>query len=255
MAATASINQCRLLDSQSSDKVGRDRTDSRKISASRIITSASTSLRTAQLASRVLRGTTVKIITTTTKSRNATICCRASQDDYGNCSSVEEAVTAIMKDTLQHCLGEENDTMREKVLNQMGKGLAALVRISAAVAAASPAPPPISIPAMSTIAEDDLEQVRRMLKLTSLPFHSSFDHELTELMLILQTGYGHDRNLTANELSQICKRLGSDMVQCLGPLFMCFHELPLWAKCNAFMLPADMAGRVAFNLLAGPNTR
>lgn len=76
--------------------------------------------------------------------------------------------------------------MRQKVINQMGKGLAALIRVSTAVAAESTAPIQMAIPEFSTIAEDDLEQVQRMLKLTSLPFQSTYDHDLNHLMEILQ---------------------------------------------------------------------
>jgi hypothetical protein len=78
--------------------------------------------------------------------------------------------------------------MRERVFDQMGSGLAALVRVSMGVAAeSSPAP----IPNKRDIADitmEDLEQVRRMLQLTSLPFHNTYDEDLQRLTNILRVG-------------------------------------------------------------------
>lgn len=78
--------------------------------------------------------------------------------------------------------------MRDKVLNQMGQGLAALCRVSVGVAAESNvAPIPIPVPdQFATINSGDLEQVRRMLQLTSLPFNNTHDEDLNQLMNILQ---------------------------------------------------------------------
>ncbi|KAG0557403.1 hypothetical protein KC19_11G127000 [Ceratodon purpureus] len=189
------------------------------------------------------------------------VTCRASShvDKYGQCKCIEDAVISIMKDTIQHCLHKENDMMRGKVLDQMGKGLAALCRVSVGVAAESSiAPIPIKsmVPELSTIRDEDLEQIRRMLHLTSLPFSSTEDEDFKRLMKMLQkTGDGKDgskRTLTESELSQITERLGSDMVQCVGPVVMCFSELPLWAKHRAMLLPAEVAGKVALSLLTGP---
>lgn len=183
-------------------------------------------------------------------------------DKYGHCKCIEDAFTSIMKDTIQHCLNNENDVMRDKVLDQMGRGLAALCRVSVVVAAeSSTAPIPIAfmVPQLSTIRDEDLEQVRRLLHLTSLPFHSTEDEDFKRLTKMLQkTGDGQDgskRTLNEYELSQICERLGSDMVQCLGPMVMCFPGLPLWAKHRALLLPAEVAGKVAFSLLTGPTSR
>lgn len=190
--------------------------------------------------------------------RNAIIC-RAAQDKYGQCKCSEDAVMAIMKDAIQHCLNKECDTTRHKVLDQMGQGLAALFRVSVGVAAESnEAPIPIPVPALlSSIQDEDLERVRRMLQLTSLPFNNAYDEDLQTLMKLLQTGNGEEmrRTLSGSELAQICERLGSDLVQCLGPLVMCFPELPLWAKHRALLLPAEVAGKMAFSLLTGPNVR
>jgi len=74
--------------------------------------------------------------------------------------------------------------MREKVVNQVGSGLAALVRVYMGVAADSSTAP---IPNKFAIIEDgDLEQVRRLLQLTSLPFHNTYEEELQDLMNMLQ---------------------------------------------------------------------
>lgn len=35
------------------------------------------------------------------------IICRAAQDKYGQCKCSEDAVMAIMKDAIQHCLNKE----------------------------------------------------------------------------------------------------------------------------------------------------
>ena len=38
---------------------------------------------------------------------------------------------------------------------------------------------------------------------------------------------GSERTLSESELSQICERLGSDLVQCIGPLVMCFPQVTI----------------------------
>jgi hypothetical protein len=72
----------------------------------------------------------------------------------------------------------------------MGKGLAALCRVSVGVAAeSSNAPVPITsmVPELlSTIRDEDLEQVQRLLHLTSLPFQSTEDEDFKRLMKMLQ---------------------------------------------------------------------
>lgn len=79
--------------------------------------------------------------------------------------------------------------MREKVFDQMGNGLAALFRLWTGVAADSiPAPIPNKRD-LADITEADLEQVQRMLELTSLPFatfHNTHDDDLKRLTNILQ---------------------------------------------------------------------
>ena len=83
----------------------------------------------------------------------------------------------------------QNDVTRSKVLDQMGKGLAALCRVSVGVAAeSSNAPIPIAsmVPELSTIRDEDLEQVKRLLHLTSLPFQSTEDEDFKLLMKMLQ---------------------------------------------------------------------
>lgn len=79
--------------------------------------------------------------------------------------------------------------MRGKVVDQMGKGLAALYRVSVGVAAeSSGAPIRIAslVPQLSTIKDEDLEQVRRLLQLTSLPFNSTDDEDFKRLTSMLQ---------------------------------------------------------------------
>lgn len=77
--------------------------------------------------------------------------------------------------------------MRGKVLDQMGRGLAALCRVSVGVAAESSSPVPIPIiPELSTIREEDLEQLRRLLHLTSLPFNSTEDEDFKRLIKMLK---------------------------------------------------------------------
>jgi len=78
--------------------------------------------------------------------------------------------------------------MRDKVLDQMAQGLAALCRVSVGVAAESNvAPIPIPVPnQFSSIKDEDLEHVRRMLQLTSLPFNNTYDEDLQTLMKMLQ---------------------------------------------------------------------
>lgn len=78
------------------------------------------------------------------------------------------------------------DVMRDKVLDQMGQGLAALCRVSVGHLAAE-SPIPIPVPdQLSSIKDEDLVQVRRMLHLTSLPFNTTEDEDLKRLMKILQ---------------------------------------------------------------------
>jgi hypothetical protein len=38
---------------------------------------------------------------------------------------------------------------------------------------------------------------------------------------------GSERTLSESELSQICERLGSDLVQCIGPIVMCFPQVTI----------------------------
>lgn len=256
MAAIPSIRTYGMPNSQTSSTVKQDRIEFGGSFIHRGITRAParTFFKIDPIKSQVFGRKPTKTTNRIEKPRYA-VGCRAARDDYGNCKCIEDAVTLIVTDALQHCLGTENDAMRQKVINQMGKGLAALIRVSTAVAAESTAPIQMAIPEFSTIAEDDLEQVQRMLKLTSLPFQSTYDHDLNHLMEILQTSDRQGRKLRASDLSQICERLASDMVQCLGPLAMCFSQLPLWAKHRALLLPAQMASSVAFNLLAGPDSR
>lgn len=72
------------------------------------------------------------------------------------------------------------------MLDQVGRGLAALCRVSVGVAAESPAAPIPIIPELSTIREEDLEQVRRLLHLTSLPFNSTEDEDFKRLIKMLK---------------------------------------------------------------------
>lgn len=83
--------------------------------------------------------------------------------------------------------------MRAKVVDQMGSGLAALYRMSVSVRAADNSTVVPIIPnknKFAAIEDGDLEQVRRLLQLTSLPFHNSYEDDLQELMNMLQV-YDH----------------------------------------------------------------
>ena len=76
------------------------------------------------------------------------------------------------------------DGMREKVVDQMGSGFAALLRVYMSVAADSSPTPNKLID--TAIENGDLEQVRRLLQLTSLPFHNTYEDDLKELLNLLQ---------------------------------------------------------------------
>ncbi len=77
---------------------------------------------------------------------------------------------------------DQCDGMREKVVDQMGSGFAALLRVYMSVAAdSSPTPNKFA-----SIENGDLEQVRRLMQLTLLPFHNAYEEDLKELVNMLQ---------------------------------------------------------------------
>ncbi|KAG0563265.1 hypothetical protein M758_8G016600 [Ceratodon purpureus] len=179
-------------------------------------------------------------------------------NDYSHCknNSIEGVMMGIMADVIQHCFKDECEGMREKVFDQMGSGLASLFRVSMSVAADSALAPIPKKRDLADITVEDLEQVRRMLQLTSLPFHNGTnDEDFQRLTDMLRPGEGQERRLTGSELSQICERLGSDVAQCLVPLAMCFPELPLYAKQRALLMPAEVVGKMALSLIGSPNRR
>ena len=72
------------------------------------------------------------------------------------------------------------------MFDQLGSGFAALFRVWMSVAEDSSPAPIRRKRDPADITEADLEQVRRLLQLTSLPFHNTYDEDLKRLTNMLK---------------------------------------------------------------------